>query len=488
MKKVRTRFAPSPTGFLHIGSLRMIIFAYLTAKSQGGEFILRLEDTDSKRKVEGAAEALYDILKWIGIEFDEGPGIGGEFEPYIQSERKDIYHKHLKTLLDNNKAYHCFCTPERLTEMREEQQAKKRPPRYDRKCRDLSKEEVEAKIKAGEKYVIRQKMPLEGEVVVNDFLRGEIKFQAKEIDDQVLIKSDGMPTYQFAVVVDDHLMEISHVLRGEEWIPSFPKNILLYEAFGWEPPIFVHTPLTLNKEGGKLSKRQGDVAVEDFRRKGYLVETLINFSALLGWHPKDENEIFGMDELIKNFKVEDMGISAAVFDIEKLDYLNGHYIREKNIDELVEMCKPHLEDNLKLTTDKNKHSDKFLKAVVALEQERMKKLFDIGELTEFFFQDELDYEADLLIWKKLTSDDVKANLETSLDLLDRIPEENWTNNSINDAMITHIKAVEAKVGDYLWPLRASLTGKKASPSPFDVAEVLGKEESLKRIKAGIAKL
>ncbi len=488
MIQIRTRFAPSPTGFLHIGSLRTVLFAYLIAKSQNGDFILRIEDTDSKRKVKGAVEGLYDILDWLGFKFDEGPQIGGDYGPYTQSERKEIYHKYLLELLKKDKAYHCFCTSERLTKMREEQQAKKLPPRYDRKCRNLSKEEVEKRIKAGEKYVIRQKIPLEGEIVVKDLLRGKIKFQVNEIDDQVLIKSDGMPTYQFAVVVDDHLMKISHVLRGEEWIPSFPKNILLYEAFGWEAPIFVHMPLTLNKEGGKLSKRQGDVAVEDYRKKGYLVEALINFSALLGWHPEDENEIFGMKELLQNFKAEDMGISPAIFDIDKLDYLNGYYIRKTKIDKLVKMCRPFLKDNLKLTTNKKKYSDSFLKLVIALEQERMKKLSDIGELTKFFFEDKLNYKAELLVWKKLTKEKVKTNLETSLKLLKKIPEKNWTNNSINDAMITHIKATKAKVGDYLWPLRASLTGKKASPSPFDVAEVLGKEESLQRIILAISKL
>ncbi len=488
MKKIRTRFAPSPTGFLHIGSLRTVLFAYLAAKTNGGDFILRIEDTDAKRKVEGAIEGLYDILKWLKIDFDEGPEIGGDYGPYIQSERKEIYQKYLAKLLDKNKAYHCFCTPERLNKMREEQQAKKLPPRYDRKCRDLSNEEVQKRIDAGEKYVIRQKMPTKGEVIVHDLLRGDITFQASEQDDQVLIKSDGIPTYQFAMVVDDHLMEISHVLRGEEWIPSFPKNILLYKAFGWEEPVFIHLPLTLNKEGGKLSKRQGDVAVEDYKKKGYLVETLINFSALLGWHPKDENEIFGIKELIKNFKVEDMGVSSAIFDIEKLDYLNGHYIREMETGKLVKMCRPYLEENLKITKNKNKHSDVFLKSVISLEQERMKKLSDIGELTDFFFKDKLNYETELLIWKKLSSVEIKNNLKTSLHLLDKIPEENWTNNSINDCLITYIKASEAKVGDYLWPLRVSLTGKKASPSPFDVAEVLGKVESLDRVRLAIAKL
>ena len=283
MSKVRTRFGPSPTGFLHIGGLRTVLFDFLFTKSQGGKLILRIEDTDQKREVEGAAEKLIDILSWVGIKFDEGLNIGGKYGPYIQSQRLDIYKKHIEELLKLNGAYQCFCTPERLTKMREDQQKKKLPPKYDRACRDLSEDEVNKKIKAGEKFVIRQKLPLEGEIKVYDKLKGEIKFKAKDLDDHVLIKSSGIPTYQFANVVDDHEMEITHVLRGDEWIASFPKNILLYEAFGWKPPKFIHLPLVLDKNGGKLSKRQGDVAVEYFREKGYLPEALINFCALLGW-------------------------------------------------------------------------------------------------------------------------------------------------------------------------------------------------------------
>ncbi len=497
-KSIRARFAPSPTGFLHIGSLRIALFDYLLAKSLGGKLILRIEDTDQKREIKGATKKLMEILDWVGIKFDEGPNIGGDFGPYIQSQRLDIYKKYADELLQSGKAYHCFCTPEQLQEMREDQQTKKLPPRYDRKCRDLNKLEIEKKLENKEKFVIRQKMPLTGEINVHDELRGNIKFRAEDLEDHVLIKSNGMPTYQFALVIDDHLMEISHVIRGEEWLPSFPKNILLYQFFGWQAPKFYHMPLTLNKEGGKLSKRQRDVAVEDYRAKGYLPEALINFCVLLGWHPKDDREIFALRQLEKEFTTEDMGTSPAIFDIEKLDYLNGYYIRQKPLDELIELCKPYLEKHLKKIANKGRSFVKiaanglgmaeYTKKIVSLEQERLKKLSEIGELTEFFFIDKLEYDADLLIWKKMDKKDVKKSLQEVHKQLEKIPEKNWTNDSIEDALISHIKAVEGKVGEYLWPMRAALTGRKASPGPFDVAEVLGKEESLKRINTAIKKL
>ncbi len=508
MSKIRIRFAPSPTGFLHIGSLRTALFDYLTAKSLGGKLILRIEDTDQKREVKGAVENLIEVLDWVGIKFDEGPHVGGNYGPYIQSQRKKIYEKYADELLKKGKAYRCFCTAERLQKMREDQQVKKSPPRYDRKCRDLNIDEVEKRIKAGEKFVIRQKMPLEGEIAVHDELRGDIKFRAEDLEDHVLIKSNGMPTYQFALVADDHLMEISHVIRGEEWIPSFPKNILLYQSFGWQAPKFYHMPLTLNKEGGKLSKRQRDVAVEDYRAKGYLPEALINFCVLLGWSPyakatedkapQKNSEILSLKKLEKEFKIEDVGTSPAIFDIEKLDYFNGYYIRQKPLDELVELCKPYLEKYLKKIASNGRAfvkiaADRFgmkeyTKKIIALEQERLKKLSEIGELTEFFFVDKLEYSSELLIWKKMTNEKVKKNLEKVYELLNKIPRENWTNDSIEDALISHIQAKKEKVGNYLWPMRAALTGRKASPGPFDVAEVLGREESLKRIKEGITKL
>ena len=503
MSKVRTRFAPSPTGYLHIGSLRTALFAYLIAKSLDGKLILRIEDTDIKRQVKGAGEKLIEILDWVGIKFDEGPRLERrtantghsnykkdvvKYGPYIQSQRFDIYKKYAAQLLDSGQAYRCFCSTERLQKMRASQQAQKLPPRYDRKCRDLDEKEIKERLKNNEKFVIRQKMPLTGEVVVHDELRGDIKFKAEDLEDHILIKSNGVPTYQFACPVDDYLMKITHVVRGEEWIPSFHKNVLLYQDFGWPLPKFVHLPLILNEQGGKLSKRQGDITVEDYKAKGYLPEALINFCALLGWHPKGDQEIFTLAELIKEFKIKDMGISPAVFDIEKLDYLNGYYIRQKSLDELVGLCMPYLEDNFKKTKKEKKKKRKYIKQIIALEQERLKKLSEIGELTEFFFVDKLDYEPDLLIWKKMSAQEVKHNLEKIYELIGKIPDNNWTDNSIEDAIISYLKAKELKIGEYLWPMRAALTGRKTSPGPFEIAETLSKKETLKRVRKGIGKL
>ena len=493
MSKVRVRFAPSPTGFLHIGSLRTVLFNYLIAKKENGQLILRIEDTDQKREVKGAVNSLIEILNWLGLKFDEGPNIGGKYGLYIQSQRLDIYKKYAAELLKKGGAYYCFCSQERLEKMRAGQQAEKEPPHYDRICRDLPEKEVKRRLEAGEKAVLRQKMPLSGRVRVKDELRGEIRFRAQDLEDHVLVKSDGMPTYQFASVVDDHLMEISHVLRGEEWIPSLPKNILLYKAFGWTTPKFIHLPLALNKEGGKLSKRQGDVTVEDFRAKGYLPEALLNFSVLLGWSPyvesvsgESQSEILSLEEMIKKFEIKDLRTSGAVFDIEKLDYFNGYYIRQKSLGELAELCLPYLAENIKKTRKHENTKTSYIKRVIALEQERLKKLSDIAEATELFFVDELKYEPELLIWKKLGKEQVKKNLEEISEQLEKIPEKNWTNNSIEDALMSYIKAKEAKVGDYLWPMRAALTGRQASPGPFEVAEVLGKGRSLERIKFAIS--
>lgn len=486
---IRVRFAPSPTGFLHVGSLRPVLFNYLIAKTLNGKLILRVEDTDQKREVEGAVEGLINILDWIGIKFDEGPHVGGQFGPYIQSQRMEIYKEHIEALLKKGKAYYCFCGAERLAEMRERRQAEKLPPRYDRACRDLSKEEVLKRFKSGERSVIRQKMPLSGEIIVHDELRGDIKFNNSDLEDQVLIKSDGMPTYQFANVVDDHLMQISHILRGDEWIPSFPKNILLYKAFGWEAPKFIHLTLTLNKEGGKLSKRQGDVAVEDYRSKGYLPEALLNFCVLQGWHPsasakapkEKTDEILSLDEMIEYFDYKDMGTSPAVFDIEKLDFFNGYYIRRMSLEKLTKLCLPFMGENLKLTKDIRKQSADFIGKVIGLEQERLKKLSEIGELTKFFFLNNVEYPPEMLIWKKLTLEQAKANLKEMSALLEEIPEADWLKETIEKTLLDYIKEKGAKNGDYLWPLRVALSGQKFSPPPFDIAAILGKKESLHKI-------
>ena len=509
MSNIRTRFAPSPTGFLHIGSLRTVLFAYLIAKSQGGKLILRIEDTDKKREVKGAVEKLIKILDWVGIKFDEGPGLIndsandiGDYGPYIQTKRIDIYKKYADKLLATGHAYRCFCSAGRLQKMRAKQEANKMPPRYDRHCRDLSDKEISIKLENNEPFVIRQKHPKKAEVICKDELRGELKFQTGELEDNVLIKSNGIPTYHFAVVVDDHLMEISHVLRGEEWIPSFPKHVLLYKAFGWSMPKFIHMPLTLNKEGGKLSKRQGDVTVESYKDAGYLPEALINFNALMGWSPysqtsneqatKDKNiEILSLSDLVEKFKITDMGKSPGVFDVEKFDYFNGYYIRQKSLDEITELCMPFLK---KYWQEKGEESviknnkPEYIKKAISLEQERLKKLSEIGELTEFFFIDKLEYLVELLIWKKLSNNEIKNNLELVKKLLEKIPEKNWTNDSIEDALVIYLRAKELKLGDYLWPMRVALTGRKASPGPFDVAEALGKKMSLDRIDIAINKL
>lgn len=494
IKNVRVRFAPSPTGFLHIGSLRTVLFDYAIAKKYGGRLILRIEDTDQKREVAGAVENLIQILDWVGVKFDEGPHAGGNYGPYIQTQRLDIYKKHAEELIEKDEAYPCFCTSERLEAVRNKLQAEKKAPRYDRHCRDLSPEEAKKKIEAGERHVIRQKMPLEGKTVVHDELRGDIEFENKELEDHVLMKSDGIPTYQLASVVDDHLMEITHVLRGEEWLPSFPKNFLLYQSFGWTPPKFIHLPLTLNKGGGKLSKRQGDVAVEDYKAKGYLPEAIINFCILQGWHPKVEDsagnkeisEILTLGEIIEKFRIEDMGKSPAVFDIEKLDFYNGYYIRHKDLDELAKLCMPYLKDNLAKVSNPKKKTIEFIKSVIALEQERLKKLSEIGELTEFFFVDQPAYEPELLVWKKMTMEQVKENLGQIIGVLEKISEDNWNKENIEKEIKSYIESRQGSMGEYLWPMRVALTGQKFSPPPFDVAEVLGKEESITRLKNAIS--
>ncbi len=478
--KIRIRFAPSPTGFLHIGNFRVALFDYLIAKSLKGELILRIEDTDSKREVEGAADKLIKVLNDFKINFDEGPHIGGDFAPYTQSERVDIYKKYSDMLLKEGKVYRCFCSEDRLTEMRADQEARKLPPRYDRLCRELSEAESDKRAAAGEPFVIRQKMPLEGKVTVHDELRGDITFDANDLDDQVLIKSNGIPTYQFANVIDDHTMEISHVTRGDEWLSSYPKNILLYQALDWTPPKFIHFPLILNKEGGKLSKRKGDVFVEDYLAKGYLPEAIINFCALLGWHPKGDNEILSLDELVKEFFVSGIGISPAVFDIEKLNYYNGYYIRLKKPEEIAQLCEPFLKAaEYDLT---GSHLDR----IIAISSDRLKTLQDITEIAAFFFKD-LNYSSDLLLWKTLTLENAKKNLQELITVLEKVSEEEWSKETLEEEVFMYLKSNDKKNGDYLWPWRVAVTGEKNSPSPFEVSWALGKEKTLSRIKEALEK-
>ncbi len=462
-KKVVTRFAPSPTGMLHIGGARTCLYNWLWARKNNGKFILRIEDTDQERFVEGAEENIYEGLKWLGMEWDEGP--------FKQSERTEIYKKYAAQLVEQGKAYYCFCTKERLDEMREIQQKMNKPPRYDGLCRNLSKEEIEEKIKAGEKYVVRLKLPQEGSVLVKDLVRGKVKFEYKDLDDQVLVKSDGFPTYHLANVVDDHEMGINCVIRGEEWLPSTPKHIYLYEALGWEQPQWAHLSLFIKKGGGKLSKREGATSLLNYKEMGYLPEAVNNFIAFLGWNPKDERELFSLEELAKEFDLKNVNKANPIFDTEKLDYLNGLYIRKKSLDELYELTKPFL------TVDAD---EDYIKKVLVLEQERIKKLSEIGEMTKYFFTDDLNYEADLLVWKKSTKEEAKENLGLLIKKLEET--EDWEKESLEKNIIEWIKSIEKGNGDILWPMRAALTGQEKSPSPFEVASVLGKERSLARLR------
>jgi nondiscriminating glutamyl-tRNA synthetase len=525
MKKIRTRFAPSPTGYLHVGGLRTALYNYLFAKQNGGDFILRVEDTDRTRYVEGAIECLVNALHSVGLEYNEGIILDddgkiadkGDFGPYMQSQRLEIYQKYADELIKNDYAYYCFCSQERLWEMRKEQQAQKLAPMYDGKCRDLSKEEVQNLLDEKTPYVIRLKVPKDGFTEFDDLIYGKIKIENKTIDDQVIMKSDGFPTYHLASVVDDHLMEISHVIRAVEWLPSTPKHIILYKAFGWEMPKFAHLTLLLNPDKSKLSKRQGDVAVEDYLKKGYLKEALLNFILLLGWNPKTEEEIFSMEEMIKRFDLSGVNKTGAIFNTEKLDWINGAYIRKMDLDELTKLCVPYLikanlieEDTRYKIQDTNKfQSSKFktcprealgiqnsdeiidfnyLKKVVALEQERMKKLSEIGESVKFIFADKLEYEKELLIWKKMSFDDVRKNLKLAYDEIAKIDEKDFMKDNLEKVLRDLMEKNNIKAGELLWPLRVALTGLKASPSPFEVAEVLGKNKVLERIKKGIEKV
>ncbi len=483
MKKVRTRFAPSPTGYLHIGSLRTALFNYLLAKSQNGDFILRIEDTDEKRRVADATEKLIEILQWVGLEFDEGPHKEGPFAPYIQSQRKKIYQKYIQKLLDKGAAYYCFCSPERLKKLREEQKERQTAPRYDNHCRHLSPEEVKEKLAKGEPYVIRQKMPLNGTTTVYDELRGEIKFRNADLEDQILIKSDGMPTYQFASVVDDHLMEITHVIRGEEWISSFPKNILLYQAFGWTPPKFIHMTLTLNKEGGKLSKRHGDVAVEDFRQKGYLPEALLNYAALLGWHPQDEQEIFTLPELEKKFSWKRMGKSAAIFDIEKLKWINKEHLQRKSPEEFHKLALPYYKNFPDYLKGKEKRLSELL-------QSRLETLGEIPEKISFLLALP-EYSVDLYLNSKMKADLTTAQkvLSDLFPLLSDFDENEWTEEKLKEKIFAYIQKNQWKNGQVLWPLRIALSGQQFTPGgAFEIAFLLGKQETLRRLKAAQEKI
>lgn len=481
-KTIKTRFAPSPTGYLHVGGLRTALYSYLVARKNDGKFVLRIEDTDQTRYVEGAVEKLISTLKKVGLDYDEGPVLEnnkliekGDFGPYIQSKRFDLYKKYAQELVDKDLAYYCFCTSQELDEMRARQEKRGEAPMYNEQCRKLTQEEIDQNLAEGKSYVIRLKIPQQGEVKFNDKVRREVKFNYGNVDDQVLIKSDGFPTYHLANVVDDHLMGINLVIRGEEWLPSTPKHIFLYQAFGWDIPEFAHIPLILNPDKSKLSKRQGDVAVEDYLTKGYLPEALLNFIAFLGWSPGDEREIFTLDELINEFSLERVRKAGSVFETKKLDWINGQYIRKLDLDKLVELCLPYLKE-------KNITDDiELAKKIVWLEQERMTRLDEVGGKTQFLLTDSLDYEPEILVWKKADKVDAIEKLTLAKENLAKI--EKFTLENISETLLPVAK--EVGVGNFMWPLRVALTGQKNSPGPFEVASVLGKKNAINRLEKAI---
>lgn len=483
---VRVRFAPSPTGFVHIGSLRTALYNYLFAKKMGGEYILRVEDTDQTRLVDGAIENMLNAMKWAGVNHTEGVMLDdngnitqvGENGPYIQSERLDIYKEYIKELLDAGKAYYCFCTKERLDEVREKQKEAGETPRYDGHCRDLTKEEIEAKIAAGEPYVIRLRLPENHVIKFTDLVRGETEFNTNDLDDQVLIKTDGFPTYHFAVVVDDHLMKITHVIRGEEWVSSTPKHVYLYEAFGWEAPTFVHLPNILNKEKKKLSKRHGDVAVEDFKKKGYLPEGLVNYVALVGWSPEDNQEIFSMEELENAFSVERVSKSGGVFDTEKLNWVNQHYIKDADDTLLTDLAMPFLVEAGFISEDEVQANYDFVKGMVSVLKEKLSYVKEITDHASIFFGDTVELETEEC--KEFLSLEHIPTLVNAL--AEKIEKAESVDEAFVKAMFKEIQKEHGIKGKNLFMgSRIALTGQMHGPDLPKTMEVLGKGICLNRI-------
>lgn len=478
MSKVRTRFAPSPTGRMHVGNLRTALYAYLVAKHEGGDFILRIEDTDQERYVEGAVDIIYRTLQKTGLIHDEGPDKDGGCGPYVQSERQaqGIYLKYAKELIDKGEAYYCFCDKERLEGLKKVV-AGKEIHVYDKHCLHLSKEEVEEKLAAGVPYVIRQNNPTEGTTTFEDEIYGDITVDNAELDDMILIKSDGYPTYNFANVVDDHLMGITHVVRGNEYLSSSPKYNRLYEAFGWEVPVYIHCPLITDENHQKLSKRCGHSSFEDLVEQGFLTEAIVNFVALLGWSPADNQEIMTLEELVEKFDYHHMNKSPAVFDYTKLKWMNGEYIKKMDFDKFYEMALPYIKEVISKDYD--------LKKIAHMVQTRIEIFPDIRDHIDFF--EELpEYDVAMYTHKKM-----KTNAQTSLEVLQEIlpvleAQEDYSNDALYQTLLKYVEQKGCKNGYVMWPIRTAVSGKQMTPGgATELMEVLGKEESLARIRKGI---
>ncbi len=482
---IRTRIAPSPTGFMHIGTLRTVMFDYFVARQAGGQFIVRIEDTDQGRFVPGALESLLGTFQKLGIDYDEGPALQpdgsvsekGDYGPYTQSKRLDIYTKYAEQLVDAGHAYACFCSSERLEEMRAAQTAAKQTPKYDRRCLALAKDEVASRLAAGEPHVIRMKIP-EGTVAFEDAIRGRIEFNLADVDDQVIVKSDGFATYHLAVVVDDHLMKISHVLRGEEWISSTPKQIVLHDMLGWTMPVYAHVPLILNPDKTKLSKRKGDVSVESYLAKGYLPEALINFISTLGFNPKSDQEIYTRDELVRLFDLSKVNRGGAVMNIDKLDWMNHHYIMQLSDDALYEAVRPFGVD---ATTD-------VARRALRTERARVNRLTEFAEKIAPYLALPV-YDPAVLVWKKADKADAVAQLTNVGTFLAEVSDETFAQTALLEgALKEYIEGNGLSNGNVLWPLRVALSGLEKSASPYELLWALGKTESLARIAAALGRL
>ena len=481
MSTVKTRFAPSPTGRMHVGNLRTALYAYLIAKHEGGKFMLRIEDTDQERFMEGALDIIYRTLAKTGLVHDEGPDKDGGVGPYVQSERQaqGLYMKYAKKLIEQGDAYYCFCDKERLESLKTEV-AGKEITVYDKHCLHLSKEEIEANLAAGKPYVIRINMPTEGTTTFHDELYGDITVENNELDDMILIKSDGYPTYNFANVIDDHLMGITHVVRGNEYLSSAPKYNRLYEAFGWEIPKYIHCPLITNEDHQKLSKRCGHSSYEDLLDQGFLTEAIVNFVALLGWSPSSDNEIFSLEELVKEFDYHRISKSPAVFDMVKLRWMNGEYMKKMDDDKFYRMALPYLKEVI--TRDLDFHK------IAAMVKTRIEVFPDIKDHVDFF-EKVPEYETSMYVHKKM-----KTNEETSLQVLREVQplleaQEDFSNDALFEMLSAYAKEHGYKVGYVMWPIRTALSGKQMTPAgATEILEVLGKEESLVRIQAAIDKL
>ena len=477
---VRTRFAPSPTGYMHVGNLRTALYAYLLAKSRGGKFILRIEDTDQERYVEGAVDVIYHTLRETGLNWDEGPDIGGPVGPYIQSERRPIYQRHARELIERGGAYYCFCDKERLDELRKIHEASGVPHRYDGHCRHLTGEEVEAKLASGVPYVIRQKIPEDGTTTFHDEVFGDITVENSTLDDNILIKTDGLPTYNFANVVDDHLMGITHVIRGIEYLSSAPKYNRLYESFGWEIPVYIHCPPVMKDATQKLSKRNGDASFGDLLAKGYLKEAVLNYIALLGWSPKGEREVYSLPELVQGFDIAGISKSPAIFDVSKLDWINGEYIRAMTPEQFHEAALPWIRKGAQRPSD--------TRLIAECLQPRCGKLSDIPAQIDFL--DQLpEYSVEMYVNKKM-----KTTLDSSLAMLKAARETlsalgDWTRESIHGALFGLIGHLGVKNGALLWPVRVAVSGRQFTPGGgVEICVLLGKEETLRRIDVGMALL